>query len=158
MRARDLTLARRRLYLVTTGIWGLLAVAVAFVPATEVFGRSPPVVIAHPSVSQDEMQTSVLRAIFAMKQRTWRNNEPIYVFVLQDRMELHIEFCKRVLNMFPYQLRYYWDRLVFSGTGQAPSEVSSETEMLRKVAATPGAIGYVQRSTVNDSVHVLEVR
>ena len=38
-----------------------------------------------------------------------------------------------------------WDRLVFSGTGQAPDTVTSTEEMLARVASTPGAIGYLSQ-------------
>jgi hypothetical protein len=60
--------------------------------------------------------------------------------------------------MFPYQLRRVWDRQLFSGTGQAPSVVTSQDEMLRRVAATPGAIGYVASLPANAPVRHLEVR
>ena len=67
-------------------------------------------------------------------------------------------FSKEKLNVFPYQLRAAWDRLVFSGTGQAPNTVSSSEEMLAKVASTPGAIGYLTKSRMDSSVDVLQIK
>ncbi len=45
--------------------------------------------------------------------------------------------------MYSYVLRAAWDRMVFTGTGLAPTVVRSEEEMRRRVRETPGAIGYV---------------
>jgi ABC-type phosphate transport system substrate-binding protein len=59
--------------------------------------------------------------------------------------------------MFPHQLRRAWDRLVYSGTGQAPVMVESEEEMREKVAASPGAIGYLSDAMIDQGVEVVKV-
>ena len=92
-----------------------------------------------------------------MRLHAWPDGVPIKVFVLKDRDPIHIAFCKKVLNVFPHQLRWAWDRLVFSGTGQAPFQVDSEETMRAKVASTPGAIGYLKRTLINGSVRVLSI-
>jgi ABC-type phosphate transport system substrate-binding protein len=93
-----------------------------------------------------------------MRLRSWPSGKPIQVYVLRDTHPTHIRFCKQVLNIFPHQLRFAWDRQVYSGTGQAPREVESVEEMRAQVAATPGALGYLQRSRVDDSVRVLPIQ
>ncbi|UJP05724.1 MAG: hypothetical protein LZF61_01755 [Nitrosomonas sp.] len=89
--------------------------------------------------------------------RTWTDGTKIRVFVLADEHELHQIVSKEKLNVFPYQLRSTWDRLVFSGTGQAPIQVNSSEEMLQKIANTPGAIGYLWSMDIDENVKVLEV-
>jgi ABC-type phosphate transport system substrate-binding protein len=86
---------------------------------------------------------SKLRSIFSMRRRTWEDGTAIQVFVLPDDHPAHKAFCKNILATFPHRLRKTWDRLVFTGTGQAPQEVASEEEMLLKINSTPGAIGYL---------------
>lgn len=93
-----------------------------------------------------------------MRRRTWPDGTPIQVFVFPDNHPLHHSFCKKVLGIFPHQLRRIWDRSVFSGTGQAPVEVDSMEEMHDQVAKTEGAIGYLDRQTLDDSVKLIEVR
>lgn len=93
-----------------------------------------------------------------MHLKTWSDGTKIRVFVLPDDDQLHQSFSKEKLNVFPYQLRSIWDRLVFSGTGQAPIKVNSTEEMLTKVASTPGAIGYLRRANINENVKVLEIK
>ena len=87
---------------------------------------------------------------------------------------VHVMFCKQILGVFPHQYRTAWDRLVYSGTGQAPLEVESEEEMRRKggryrcgagggrgrseeemrekLARNAGAIGYLSRKMIDESV------
>ncbi|MBI5451382.1 MAG: hypothetical protein HY940_08500 [Gammaproteobacteria bacterium] len=112
-------------------------------------------IIANPQINIKQVSLSTARTIFGMRLQYWNNKLPVRVYVLADNQPAHIKFSKEVLGMFPYQLRWAWDRLVFSGTGQAPIQVASEEEMLARIAATPGAIGYIKRSLIND--HVIEI-
>ncbi|SDY31516.1 substrate-binding domain-containing protein [Nitrosomonas sp. Nm58] len=114
-------------------------------------------VVVHLSVNTQHLSRNSLRAIFGMRLRAWQDGSPIRVFVLPDDAPLHNLFAKEKLNIFPYQLRSAWDRLIFSGTGQAPFLVSSEEEMRVRVATTPGAIGYLKRVNIDDSIQILHV-
>ncbi|RMH13326.1 MAG: hypothetical protein D6698_14140 [Gammaproteobacteria bacterium] len=118
----------------------------------------PVVVVTSPHAPHKAISVNTLRAIFGMRLRTWPDGSRIHVFVLQDNAALHREFAKGILNVFPYQLRSAWDRMVFSGTGQAPVRVDSVAEMKNRVAQTPGAIGYLWRDNVDETVDVLEIR
>ena len=115
-------------------------------------------IITNPYVAEKAISKSSLRAIFGMRLHTWSDGSAIRVFVLPDDAPLHIAFSKEKLNVFPYQLRLAWDRLVFSGTGQAPDTVNSPEEMLAKVASTPGAIGYLYKSKMDGRVNVLQIK
>ncbi len=114
-------------------------------------------IIAHRGVSLNAMSLASARAIFGMRQVKWPDGTSIKVFVLPDESPTHGAACKERLNLFPYQLRQSWDRLVYSGMAQAPSEVSSEEELMNKVAATPGAIGYVRKVRSNDPVKIINI-
>lgn len=116
------------------------------------------IVITHPQVGQTSLTQNELRAIFSMQHGQWENGSPIRVFVYDDRTLEHKNFCKKILKLFPYQLRKNWDRLIYSGTGQAPQKIESEIEMLRMVSSTPGAIGYIRQGGDIDNVTVVIVK
>jgi ABC-type phosphate transport system substrate-binding protein len=99
--------------------------------------------IVQPQNVATELSRNSLRAIFAMRKTEWPDGSAVQVFVLEDKNNIHIAFCKDILGMFPYQLRRVWDRQVFSGTGTAPTTVKTEQEMRLRVAETKGAIGYM---------------
>lgn len=120
-------------------------------------------VIVNPDVADRSVSQSSLRAIFSMRMRQWQNGKPIKVFVLPSENTLHVSFSKSILNTFPYQLKRSWDLMVYSGSGQAPTEVGSPAEMLLKVSSTPGAIGYMPEDYLieggkNGNIRILEVR
>jgi ABC-type phosphate transport system substrate-binding protein len=113
--------------------------------------------IANPEVPAENLSRSVVRSIFSMRMTSWPSGMPIRVFVLGDKSNLHASFSKRILGVFPHQLRRAWNRQIFSGTGQAPEKVESEREMLEKVAHTPGAIGYISEEMINEQIRTLAV-
>lgn len=102
-------------------------------------------VIVNPGVQNESLPIGRLRVIFSMRVTRWTNSQPIHVFVLPGDHPLHQQFVKNVLKLFPHQLQSAWDRMVYSGTGVAPTVVSSVAEMRAKIASTPGAIGYIDR-------------
>ena len=115
-------------------------------------------IVTNPGVNETTLSKSSLRAIFGMRLHTWPDGTAVRVFVMPDDAPLHAAFSKEKLNVFPYQLRSAWDRLVFSGTGQAPGTVTSPEEMLAKIASTPGAIGYLNKSMTDGRVNVLQIK
>ncbi len=103
-------------------------------------------IIVNDELTHGQISRALLRGIFGMRVRVWPDGTPIKVFVLEDDSRIHGEFCRTVLQTFPYQLRQNWDRLVYSGTGQPPTPVRDVAEMSARVAALPGAVGYIPAS------------
>lgn len=115
-----------------------------------------PVVVVNPTVDPKSfLSRSAFSAIFGMRLRKWEDGSQIKVFVLADDSPLHVNFSKNILRVFPYQLRLAWDRLVFSGTGEEPTKLKSEQKMRELVGSTPGAIGYLSRSMIDETVKAI---
>lgn len=116
---------------------------------SEIEVASEIVIIANASVPVNAISLNELRSIFTMKKRIWdasgHPSQSVKVFVLPNDHAVHKEFCKQQLNIFPAQLEKVWYRMVYTGTGQAPVRVNTVTDMLHRIASTPGAIGYVER-------------
>lgn len=89
------------------------------------------------------LSPATVREIFFMRLSSWPDGSRIHVFVLPDDHLLHIRFTKEILGVYPFQLRSAWDRLVYSGTGVAPTTVETLEEMRMRVESTPGGIGYI---------------
>jgi ABC-type phosphate transport system substrate-binding protein len=146
---------RSRLAVAIGVLWALACVA-AGADAPAAGGIS---VVANRSVSADALSLATLRSVFLIRTSEWPDGTRITVFVLPDRDESHVAFCTKLLKTFPYVLRDIWDRAVFTGTGKAPIEVANEQELLRRVAATRGAIGYFQSAKVTDEkIKLLQIR
>ena len=102
-------------------------------------------IIVGPGLEGVTLDRDLLRAVFTMRLRAWPNGPPVRVFVLPDSNPLSDRFYREQLGMYSYVLRAAWDRMVFTGTGFAPTVVHSEQEMRERVRDTPGAIGYISR-------------
>lgn len=100
-------------------------------------------VVVHEGVARQYLGVAVARELFTMRLSHWSDGTPVQVLVLPDAHPLHREFCKGSLNLYPVQLRRVWERRRYSGEGAQPFEVKSVEEMRRRVAETPGAIGYL---------------
>jgi ABC-type phosphate transport system substrate-binding protein len=156
--SRETANARRgerwRLAVAIGVLWAMAWPAAGAVPAAGGIN-----VIANASVPADRLSLAALRSVFLIRTTEWPDGSRITVFVLPDRDESHVAFCRQLLKTFPYVLRDIWDRGVFTGTGRAPIEVPNQQELLRRVAATPGAIGYLQAEKVPDEkIKLLQVR
>ncbi|PMR74442.1 hypothetical protein [Billgrantia endophytica] len=111
--------------------------------------------IAHSGVDTHTLTRDTTRAIFAMRQRTWPDGQAVRVYVLPNDHPVHARFTKEQLVVYPHQLQLAWDRMVFSGTGQAPNRVNSQSEMLERIATTPGALGYLEREYLDERIQVI---
>ncbi|WP_332851854.1 hypothetical protein [Duganella sp. S19_KUP01_CR8] len=68
---------------------------------------------------------------------------------------LRNEFYKKVLDKDATQVKAIWSKLVFTGKASAPKELGSSAEVKKAVAADPQAIGYIEKSQVDDTVKVI---
>lgn len=114
-------------------------------------------VIANPSVQLQQISSSNLRRIFTMRNRQWRSQLPIKVFVMSSQHKIHHQFCLTTLEVFPYQLDKIWGKLLFSGLGEPPQIVKSKEEMIKQVRTTPGAIGYVDELQNSEGLLIISV-
>ena len=127
-----------------------LLLLLSFVAAPDVSPAAVDIIVS-PSLSSTKFDRGLLRAVFTMRMRQWPDGLPIRVFVLPDNDPLSDQFYRERLGMYSYVLRRAWDRMVFTGTGLAPTVVQSEREMIERVRSTPGAIGYVSKHELSDS-------
>lgn len=114
--------------------------------------------IANTSVGVETLSLNTTRLLFSMQLPQWRDGTVVRVFVLPDDHPRHRAFSKDLLSLYPRQLRRVWDRQLYSGTGQAPTTVADEEAMRNAIANTPGAIGYLSREMIDDTVNEIPIR
>jgi hypothetical protein len=119
---------------------------------------SAPVVIVNASVKVQQLSHAQLRSIYMMRQVLWPDGSAIKVFVLPNRSELHLQFSRQQLQLFPYQLERVWQKLTYSGTGTPPTEVADSAKMRELVASTPGAIGYIETGNDITELQIVQIQ
>lgn len=67
------------------------------------------------------------------------------------------EFYARFAGKSAAQLKAHWSKIIFTGRGRPPEEVSNDSSVKKFLSKNPNAIGYIDRKLVDDSVKVLDV-
>lgn len=113
-------------------------------------------VIANRAVAQDSLSRSQLLDLYTGDIQSWPDGTPVALKDLKARGEVRDGFYA-YLGRRPSRMKSIWLRRMLSGEGEPPEALADEGEMLDRVEATPGAIGYVRRDRVTDGVRVLLV-
>lgn len=71
---------------------------------------------------------------------------------LKEPAALRNEFYQKVAGKDAAQVKAIWARLVFSGKQQPPKQLDSVAQVVKQVAGSENAIGYVDSSAVDGSV------
>jgi ABC-type phosphate transport system substrate-binding protein len=69
--------------------------------------------------------------------------------------KIRTEFYQKVADKDPAQVKAIWSKLVFTGKATPPKEFKSNAEVKKAVADDPKAIGYIDKSAVDESVKVI---
>jgi ABC-type phosphate transport system substrate-binding protein len=67
---------------------------------------------------------------------------------------IYADFYSKATGRSVAQIREIWSRILFTGRGVPPKELSDSAAVKRAVAANPKAIGYIEKSAVDDTVKV----
>ncbi len=107
-------------------------------------------VIVGPGPTQ-VLPQSMVAGIFLRKRQFWDNRSPIVPVNLPASHALRRNFSLWLLKRTPEDLQDYWNDRYFHGV-LPPPVLASEEAMIRFVAVTPGAIGYVSACLVDKRV------
>ena len=111
-------------------------------------------VIANKSVSESSINTSKLTDIYSLRVKAWSNGNAVVPLTLKSENATVDKFFSSIGKSFE-DMKKLWMKLQLTGEGMAPEGLNSEDDVVNKVSSTPGAIGFVSASKVNDKVKVL---
>ncbi|WP_148312748.1 hypothetical protein [Marinobacter similis] len=80
-----------------------------------------PKIVLNESVEFTNLDSAYLNQIFAMQIRKWPSGQAIQVFILPSTSSLHRKFVIDRLKIQAHQLDRIWNRMLFTGTGKAPT-------------------------------------
>src|SRR5579864_295858 len=113
-------------------------------------------IVANVSLRASAISSTELREVFTGVRSRLDDGTRVIPVALKGGAA-HEIFLRNHLGEGPDDFRTRWRKAVFTGEGAMLKEFGSESDLLRYVAATPGAIGYVSRIDKSDSVKVVEV-
>lgn len=65
------------------------------------------------------------------------------------------EFYSNFSGKSAAQLKAYWSKIIFTGRGQPPKALSNSDEIKKLLAQNPSAIGYIDRSRVDNNLRIV---
>ena len=123
-----------------------------------VLAQAPPrrgiAVIMAESSTVSFLSNEKLALIFKRKRNFWDNGERIQPVNLPPAHPLRRAFSQQVFGRSPEELDDYWRDMYFHGV-LPPFVLASEEAVIRFVATTPGAIGYVSACALDHRVTVV---
>lgn len=112
-------------------------------------------IIGHPESNAGDIDIQSARKIFLGERKSFPSGNhatPMnHAVGSPDRKE----FFVLVMNMPESSYKRHWKRKMSTGIAHVPAELKSHKEVLRSIANTPGSIGYIDSSKVDDTVKVL---
>jgi hypothetical protein len=126
----------------------------AFAVAANLAAASGPALIGHKNVSGEKLDAATLKSVLLGRKVAWDGAGRVTLAVLKSGAVAE-DFLKAHADMSVSAFNNHWRRLAMTGGGTAPKTFDSEADLRRFVAETPGAIGFVDGTNVDDSVAVL---
>lgn len=111
-------------------------------------------IIVHPS-NAAALNADVVSKLFLGREKSFPGGATAVPLSLAEGSAAAGEFNDKVLKKSFSQLKAYWSKLLFTGKGTPPKEVTSDAEMLQLVANNPNMIGYVDAKSVDSTVKVV---
>ena len=110
-------------------------------------------VIVNKTNPVDDLPLADAKKAFLGDKTTWPNGKRVTVLMLAQGTPERAVVLREIYKMPEDQLSQYFVQAAFAGKISAPpKEVTSAPQMKQAVAANPGAIGYVKKDDVDDSV------
>ena len=111
-------------------------------------------VIVHPE-NTSTFNNSVIKKIFLGKQTKFTNGQIALPMNAAETLPTYDAFNDNILGKSRTQVNAYWARLVFTGKGDLPKVLASDSDIVATVSANQGAISYVDSASVTDKVKVI---
>ena len=135
----------------------ITALAVGWFTARASLGFTDVVIIVNRENPVKTVKKSVLARYFLKKTTRWDSGARVVPIDLTVSSPVRQEFSEGVLQKSPHEVEEYWIAESLTGGKLAPEIVSDPALVKKRVAADAGALGYVDKTQVDETVKVVEI-
>jgi ABC-type phosphate transport system substrate-binding protein len=115
------------------------------------------VVVVHPT-NDATLDLKMTKRIFLGKEKRFSNGKEILPINQERGSGTRDMFDNEALGRNTSQVSAYWSKLVFTGKGVPPAEVSDDLAVIEIVANNKNAVGYVNSASVTGAVKVISLQ
>ncbi|MEM1092962.1 MAG: hypothetical protein AAGJ10_00045 [Bacteroidota bacterium] len=130
----------------------ILLIALHWAPVAPPLDRIA--VVVHNGTPAEQMSQDDILRIYLLEQPYWSDGTAVQLHDLRGTQPFKTAFYDALGRQQRNMMRLHM-RLVLAGEATAPTKVANTEAMLRSVAETPGAIGYLPADAVDESVTVV---
>jgi len=121
----------------------MFSIAIFGLYFTAIIANADIAIITNANVQQSEISKSSLKKIYLGKLKKYSNGDKIKPVDLPSDTAIHKMFYTLVMNKSNSAMNRYWSKLKYTGKGKPPKELTNNREIIKWVAATKGAVGYI---------------
>ena len=133
---------------------GLVAIGLALTLSSAVV-KADVVAVVSAKSPVTTLSMSQVADIFCGRASRFPNGVQAFPIDQAEGSAVRDEFYSKVVGKTAAQIKAYWSKIIFTGRGQPPPSVSNNVEMKKRISENVAAIGYIDRSLVDDSVRVV---
>jgi len=133
---------------------GLVAIALGLSLSSAVV-KADVVAVVSAKSPITSLSMSQVADIFSGKASRFPNGGQAFPVDQAEGAAVRDEFYSKVVGKSAAQVKAYWSKIIFTGRGQPPPSVSNTIEMKKRISENPAAIGYIDRSSVDNSLRVV---
>lgn len=154
-----------------TALLAFTALALAGIPAMRIPAASedmaglltaslgePLAIVVNPSNSSDNLSFSDLHSIFVGSRNYWSNGRRITIVMREPGDPERTAILREVCDMNEAQFKLHFLRGLYSGDILvSPKTLATPSGVKEFISYVPGAIGYLRKSEVDDTVKILRI-
>lgn len=110
-------------------------------------------VIVHIKNNIDNLTAKQVQDIFLGRTRLFPSGK--FALPIDQSSLLRAEFYEKLTGRPVEQINAYWARIMFTGQASPPQQLPDDEAVLQTVRDNEGSIGYIDKTRVDKTVHVL---
>lgn len=114
------------------------------------------IVVAHENKLKS-LSRAELENIYLGKMNTLPDGQSVEPIDQQEDSDIRHEFYRDFIKRTSTQMKMHWSKLIFSGRGQPPRNVSGDKAMAEFLAEHPNAIGYLSKDQIDNRLRVVPI-
>lgn len=136
---------------------GAIAASVVLLPSPHRVASDEEVdIIVNKANTTGDLPLADAKKIFVGDKTTWPNGKRVTILMLAAGQPERAVVLQQIYKMSDAEYGKYFMQAAFSGKVSAPpKDVGTPAQMKQAVAENPGAIGYVKKGDVDDTVKVV---
>jgi ABC-type phosphate transport system substrate-binding protein len=114
-------------------------------------------VITNSTNNIETLTKKQLNALLMGETTRWQNKQKVVLAIMKSNTPTGKLVAENILSISAKDIDKHYLTMVFQGKISAPKSFNSETELRAFVANTPGAIGIIGKSNVDESTKVIKI-